>query len=155
MGKVQVAQEIRTLVSVYRDEVLTDRTRCVRLRGRKCHPEIITTLLGLEVRAGKKRITCPDMTTARYLKLFSELGLATVQIPYDPTQTARILPRLETAFERLNESLDSASTGKNQRLAEKRRAYAKLRRYVEEDCTPGENQKLATSSSMVPRTRDA
>jgi hypothetical protein len=41
------------------------------------------------------------MVTARYLKLFTEIGCHSIKIPYDPTVTARLVPELESAAARL------------------------------------------------------
>ena len=86
---------------IYRREVLPVQTRTIRLLGRKGPARIIHTLLGYEVQASYKRIQCPDMVTARYLKLFSELGCHSIRLPYDPTITARLVPRFESVFARI------------------------------------------------------
>ncbi len=91
----------RGLIEIYHSEVLTVKTRTIRLLGRKISAHIFNTLLGFEVKASFKRIQCPDMVTARYLKIFTELGCRTIKLPYDPTVTARLLPELEVAQERL------------------------------------------------------
>jgi hypothetical protein len=41
------------------------------------------------------------MVTARYLKLFTELGCHTIKLPYDPTLTALLIPEFEAAVERI------------------------------------------------------
>jgi hypothetical protein len=86
---------------IYRCEVLPVQTRTIRLLGRKGPARIIHTLLGYEVQASYKRIQCPDMVTARYLKLFSQLGCHSIRLPYDPTITARLVPRFESVLERI------------------------------------------------------
>ena len=88
-----------SLVDVYRQRVLTQNTRTLRLLGRKSSAKIIHTLLGYEVQASYKRIQCPDMVTARYLKLFSELGCHSIKLPYDPTLTAQLIPEFEDMVE--------------------------------------------------------
>ena len=92
----------KSIEEIYRAEVLPVKTRTIQLLGRKCSVRIIHTLLGFEVQASYKRIHCPDMVTARYLLLFSQLGCHSIRLPYDPTVTARIIPDLEAAFERLS-----------------------------------------------------
>lgn len=86
---------------IYRLEVLPIQTRTIRLLGRKAPAHIIHTLLGYEVQASYKRIQCPDMVTARYLKVFSELGCRSIRLPYDPTVTARLVPRFESVLEHI------------------------------------------------------
>ena len=94
-------EESAGLVEVYRSSVLPVKTRTIHLFGRKSSPRIINTLLGYEVQAAYKRIHCPDMATARYLKLFTELGCHSIRLPYDPTVTSSILPAMEGSVERL------------------------------------------------------
>ncbi|MEJ2109104.1 MAG: hypothetical protein P8Z37_04160 [Acidobacteriota bacterium] len=88
-------------MAMYRKEVLSQKTRTVRLLGTKCSARIIQSLLGFEVQARHKRIQCPDLVTARYLKIFSEIGCHTVRLPYDPTLTERIIPQMESAYQNI------------------------------------------------------
>jgi hypothetical protein len=83
------------LIEVYRESVLSQKTRTIRLLGRKNPATIIHTLLGYEVQASYKRIQCPDLVTARYLRLFSELGCHSIKLPYDPTLTEILIPGFE------------------------------------------------------------
>jgi len=91
------------IIEIYRREVLSNKTRTVRLLGTKCSANIMQTLLGYEVQAQHKRIQCPDLVTARYLKLFSEIGCHTIRLPYDPTLTARLVPTLESAYQNIKD----------------------------------------------------
>ncbi len=91
----------RGIAEIYLHEVLPIPTRTIQLLGRKCSASIRHSLLGFEVQAFYKRIHCPDMPTARYLKLFTELGCRRIRLPYDPTVTERILEELESAFAHL------------------------------------------------------
>lgn len=111
--KISYLEILRTAVGenafadAYRRRVLTQNTRTLRLLGRKSSAKIIHTLLGYEVQASYKRIHCPDMVTARYLKLFSELGCHSIKLPYDPTLTAEVIPEFESMLQavvgRINE----------------------------------------------------
>ncbi len=92
------------LADIYRRKVLTQKTRTIRLLGKKSSAKIINTLLGYEVQASYKRIQCPDMVTARYIRLFSELGCHSIQLPYDPTVTAALIPEMEAAVEKITAS---------------------------------------------------
>jgi hypothetical protein len=93
------------LVGIYRREVLTQPTRTIRLLGKKCRAVILHTLLGYEVQASYKRIQCPDLVTARYIRLFSEIGCHSVKLPYDPTVTARLVPEMEAAVESIHKGV--------------------------------------------------
>ncbi len=86
---------IANLVDTYQRFVLPIQTRNIHLLGRKSPARIIETLLGYEVKASYKRIHCPDMVTARYVKLFTELGCHSIRLPYDPTVTANLIPQFE------------------------------------------------------------
>lgn len=104
---------VSRLVSLYRDEILPVRTRRVHLLGRKCTPRLMRTFLGYELQLGQKRVTCPDQATARYLRIFGEIGLASVLIPYEPQRTAEITPALESCFDELKRTTDEAQRLRN------------------------------------------
>ncbi len=92
---------IANLVDTYQRFVLPIKTRNIHLLGRKSPARIIETLLGYEVKASYKRIHCPDMVTARYLKLFTELGCHSIRLPYDPTVTANLIPQFEHSVSKI------------------------------------------------------
>ncbi len=102
---LQASKSYAGLVECYRDEVLSQKTRTIRLLGRKNSARIIHTLLGYEVQASYKRIQCPDLVTARYLRLFSELGCHSIKLPYDPTLTERLIPVFEATINGLKEEI--------------------------------------------------
>lgn len=92
-------------VNIYRQKVLSQATRTLRLLGKKSSAQIIHTLLGYEVQASYKRIQCPDLVTARYIRLFSEIGCHSIKLPYDPTVTAQLIPEFEAAVENINKGV--------------------------------------------------
>jgi hypothetical protein len=105
---LQILQESRSyadLLETYRDKVLTQQTRTIRLLGRKNSAKIMHTLLGYEVQASYKRIQCPDLVTARYLRLFSELGCHSIKLPYDPTVTEQLIPGFEAQVDDIKKSV--------------------------------------------------
>ena len=89
------------LTEIYRTRILPAKTRQIQLIGRKTPATIIQTLLGYELKASYKRIQCPDLVTARYLKLFTELGCRNIRLPYDPTLTAELIPDLERSVKNI------------------------------------------------------
>jgi hypothetical protein len=93
------------LVEIYRQKVLPQTTRTIRLLGKKSSAQIIHTLLGYEVRAAYKRIQCPDLVTAQYIRLFSEIGCHSIKLPYDPTLTAQLIPEFEAAVDNINKGV--------------------------------------------------
>ena len=93
------------LVDIYQQKVLSQPSRTISLLGRKNPTTILYTLLGYEVKSSYKRIQCPDLATARYVRLFSELGCHSIQLPYDPTLTAELIPELEAAVNDLTQQM--------------------------------------------------
>jgi hypothetical protein len=103
---LQLSEETpNTLVEIYQKRVLPDQTRTIQLLGKKYPARILLTLLGFEVQASYKRIQCPDMVTARYLKLFTELGCRSIRLPYDPTVTASLLPEIEACVANISRGI--------------------------------------------------
>jgi hypothetical protein len=88
---------------IYRDKVRSQRTRSVKLDvpERYNHAEIQYTLLGIELKVGKRRMSCPDLAAARYLRVFARAGVVEIAIPYDITRVSLIADELETAWHRL------------------------------------------------------
>ncbi|MFQ5929291.1 MAG: hypothetical protein ACE5MK_06305 [Acidobacteriota bacterium] len=124
---MMIEEEIERLSQTYAGKVLSRRTRVVSLLGRKCEPLILYTFLGFELKMARKRITCPDMSTARYLKIFAELGMPSIRIPYDPTQTGRLLVELELPLQRIKELLLAEKLKQKQHQLKHRRIYKKIR----------------------------
>ena len=92
------------LISViYRDRIRAMRTRSYRLDApmKKTAVEVMQTLLGVELKIGKRRVLCPDLAMARYLSVFARLGLAEVATPYDITQISRLADDLESSWYRM------------------------------------------------------
>lgn len=83
-------------------------------------PQIMHTLLGVELKVGKKRIACPDLSHARYLAVFARIGCKEVAVPYDITSLSAVADNLETSWHRLKllffdtavEKTPSASQGR-------------------------------------------
>jgi hypothetical protein len=89
------------LPSVYREKVRSQRTRSYALDvpQRENSPEILYTLLGIELKVGNRRFSCPDLATARYLRVFARLGAAEFAVPYDITRISPAADELETAWQ--------------------------------------------------------
>ncbi|MBI4469052.1 MAG: hypothetical protein HY650_07015 [Acidobacteria bacterium] len=88
---------------IYRREVLTGRTRRFEFAviTRPSAIRIVHSLLGVELKLGRTRVTVPDLQTARYLQVFARLGVTEVAVPYDITRIAGLADRLESAFQRI------------------------------------------------------
>ncbi len=126
-NRTAIQEEIAKLGRTYGEEVLSERTRVVSLPGRKCEPRILNTFLGFELQVAQKRITCPDMSTARYLRIFSEVGMTSVSAPYDPTLTTCVLPQLEQALRKIKDLLLEENLDRKQHQSKLRNIYRKIR----------------------------
>lgn len=123
--KSRLMTEIRSrmgeqmISDIYREKVRSQRTRSYELKAptRKTEIEVMHTLLGIELRIGKRRLICPDLSTARYLAVFARLGVAEVAVPYDITQIARLADDLESSWFRMltlieHQEVDQAVRGR-------------------------------------------
>ena len=112
----QMAEQ--SIVAIYRDRILTQRTRRYELRApqKKLPVEILHTLLGIELKVGRRRLLCPDLATARYLSVFARLGCETVAIPYDITQISRLADELESSWQRTMLLIEYLTMDRSERL---------------------------------------
>lgn len=90
------------LPSIYAGKVRTQRTRSYDLDvpAKENHAEILHTLLGIELQVGKKRFACPDLSTARYLRVFARFGCTRFAVPYDITRISALADELETSWQK-------------------------------------------------------
>ncbi len=88
---------------IYRDKIRTLRTRAFRLDipTGKNRVEIQHTLLGVELKVGNKRLSCPDLSTARYLQVFARLGCEEIAVPYDITKISTLADELESSWQQI------------------------------------------------------
>jgi len=103
------AQQIRELLGeswlprIYSERILKLRTRSYHfaLEGTPKRVLIQHTLLGVELKLGRKRLLCPDLATARYLSVFARLGAPNVAVPYDITKISQLADELESSWYRM------------------------------------------------------
>src|SRR2546423_7147286 len=88
--------------AIYRQKIRSEQTRAYKLEipKRENRAEIQYTLLGIELKVGRRRFACPDLSTARYLRVFARLGCREFAIPYDITQIPAAADELETSWQR-------------------------------------------------------
>ncbi len=91
------------LPQVYAERVLKSRTRAFQFPPlpKNAEVEIHHTLLGIELKAGRRRMLCPDLATARYLSVFARLGCQAVALPYDITRISFMADELESSWHRM------------------------------------------------------
>lgn len=91
------------LPRIYRERIRTTRTRAYEMKAarRETEPQVQHTLLGIELKVGRRRMLCPDLATARYLAVFARIGAASVALPYDITRTSQLADELESSWHRM------------------------------------------------------
>ena len=111
---------------IYIEKVRSQRTRSVELKvpERENNAEILHTLLGIELKVKKNRFACPDLATARYLRVFARIGCTHIAIPYDITKISTIADEFEEAWQKLLLVLKDSS--KKKLTPAKKRVRTKL-----------------------------
>ena len=101
----QVKAELKEawLPAIYHKRVLQMRTRSYYFGALPKRPvcEIQHTLLGVELKVGRRRLLCPDLATARYLSVLARSGCEYVAVPYDITRTSQLADELESSWHRM------------------------------------------------------
>lgn len=101
----EVATELKQswLGHIYRERILKMRTRSYHFGAleRKPRVEIQHSLLGVELKVGRRRLFCPDLATARYLSVFARAACKKVALPYDITQVSLLADELESSWYRM------------------------------------------------------
>lgn len=103
LNEIKEALAEMWLPRIYLERILTKRTRSHALDVplKEARVEIQHTLLGVELKVGRRRMLCPDLATARYLGVFARAGCASVAVPYDITQISRLADDLESSWHRM------------------------------------------------------
>jgi len=91
------------LPRIYRERILKLRTRSYHFDTDKPSARVVIqhTLLGVELKVGRRRLLCPDLATARYLSVFARLGCQDVAVPYDITKISHLADELESSWYRM------------------------------------------------------
>src|SRR6185369_2551482 len=111
----QVKAELKEtwLPHIYRQRILSKRTRSYHFEvlPKQSRVEIQHTLLGVELKAGRRRFLCPDLATARYLSVFARTGSEQVAVPYDITKISQLADELESSWHRMFLLVDHHAAG--------------------------------------------
>ena len=115
------AQQIRErlgetwLPRIYRERILKLRTRSYHFPIASVPKSVVVqhTLLGVELKVGRKRLLCPDLATARYLSVFARLGCKDVALPYDITKISQLADELESSWYRMLLLVDQEGKAKS------------------------------------------
>src|SRR6185369_6652389 len=111
----------QSISNLYERLVLSGRSRQYQLDAerRAGRTEIMHTLLGVELKIGRRRLLCPDLATARYLNVFARLGVDLIAVPYDISQISRIADEFESAWHRTLLLVEHFARGRSDRLRNK------------------------------------
>ena len=115
------AQQIRErlgetwLPRIYRERIRKLRTRSYHFAFEGVPKRVLIqhTLLGVELKVGRKRLLCPDLATARYLMVFARLGVSDVAVPYDITKISQLADELESSWYRMLLLVDQEARAKS------------------------------------------
>lgn len=144
---MDLAAEIRAsmggdwIPQIYEEKVRSGRTRSLSIEvpQRENAAFIEYTLLGIELKIGKRRFSCPDLATARYMRVFARIGCSEFAVPYDITRISIIADEMETSWQRtllLVDGLSRDKTRRSQSLARSKTVRAILEQLKE--IGPGE-----------------
>lgn len=102
VSQIKAEMDADWLPALYLDRIRSQRTRAIHLDipERENDPIINYTLLGIELKVGRRRIACPDLATARYMRVFARIGCRDFAIPYNITKISVEADELETAWHR-------------------------------------------------------
>ena len=108
------------LPTIYKEKVRSGRTRAYHfdIPARQNQADIQYTLLGIELKVGRRRFSCPDLATARYLRVFARVGCRDFALPYDISLISGVADELETSWQRSLLLLDDLSVDRAASLAQ-------------------------------------
>ena len=124
------------LPRIYRERILKLRTRSYEFENAKPSERVVIqhTLLGVELKVGRRRLLCPDLATARYLSVFARLGCKAVAVPYDITKISHLADELESSWYRMLLLVEQEARAESTRFKGRLRGLllAKIRAEIEE-----------------------
>jgi hypothetical protein len=124
------------LPRIYRERILKLRTRSYHFESTKQSARVVIqhTLLGVELKIGRRRLLCPDLATARYLSVFARLGCQDVAVPYDITKISHLADELESSWYRMWLLVDQQARAESARFRGRLRGLliAKIRAQIVE-----------------------
>jgi hypothetical protein len=106
------------LPRIYRERIRKLRTRSYHFDKPSTSARVVIqhTLLGVELKVGRRRLLCPDLATARYLSVFARLGSSDVAVPYDITKISQLADELESSWYRMLLLIEQEARAESARL---------------------------------------
>ena len=124
------------LPRIYRERILKLRTRSYQFENDKPSERVVIqhTLLGVELKVGRRRLLCPDLATARYLSVFARVVCKAVAVPYDITKISHLADELESSWYRMLLLVEQEARTESTRFKGRLRGLllAKIRAEIEE-----------------------
>ena len=124
------------LPRIYRERIRKLRTRSYHFEkpSASTRVDIQHTLLGVELKVGRRRLLCPDLATARYLSVFARIGSSDVAVPYDITKISHLADELESSWYRMLLLVEQEGRAQSARFTGRLRGLllAKIRGEIEE-----------------------
>lgn len=124
------------LPRIYRERIMKLRTRSYEFENAKPSERVVIqhTLLGVELKVGRRRLLCPDLATARYLSVFARMGCKAVAVPYDITKISHLADELESSWYRMLLLVEQEARTESTRFKARLRGLllAKIRAEIEE-----------------------
>ncbi|HEY6660657.1 MAG TPA: hypothetical protein VI031_05935 [Pyrinomonadaceae bacterium] len=124
------------LPRIYRERILKLRTRSYHFDAVNASARVVIqhTLLGVELKLGRKRLLCPDLATARYLSVFARLGCQDVALPYDITKISHLADELESSWYRMLLLVEQDGKAESTRFKARVRGllFARIRAEIEQ-----------------------
>jgi hypothetical protein len=124
------------LPRIYRERIRKLRTRSYQFEKPSASVRVVIqhTLLGVELKVGRRRLLCPDLATARYLSVFAKIGSSAVAVPYDITKISQIADELESSWYRMLLLIEQEARAESPRFNARLRGLllAKIRGEIEE-----------------------
>ena len=143
------------LPRIYRDRILKMRTRAYEFPAlpKNAAPQIHHTLLGIELKVGRRRMLCPDLATARYLCVFARIGCKAVAIPYDITKISHVADELESSWYRILLLADESTRQKPEtlRVRVRRLLIERMRDEITQAGAGARAPEFARSTKQRPR----
>lgn len=150
VSQIRAEMDADWLSALYLGRVRAQRTRAVSLDipTLENDPQINYTLLGIELKVGRRRFACPDLATARYMRVFARIGCRDFAMPYNITKISVEADALETSWHRAILLLDEIAAGRSIRSRASLRAkLVKAIRTEIEDAGAGEAMPEFTSKA--------
>jgi hypothetical protein len=121
VDEILVSLGENSVAQIYQQQVRPLRTRRFALNAptKETTTEVFHTLLGIELKIGKRRLICPDLATARFLAVFARFGIQEVAVPYEITRISHLADQLESAWFKMIMMIEPATSGLSVRMKNK------------------------------------